>query len=593
MSELGGSSSFARGQPLTTTRSAAQVRGQDRLRVGVLVESLRQPLWLYDALHQLVASEVADLVVLVRDDPSSAANGRPQRPGLMLRAYSRVDRLIFLTGRDPCALTDISPVLSTCEVIVVEPDLQDRNYPLSGPSLEKVSAHQLDVLLNLRRRPPTGRALDVARYGVWAFYHGDHSQPVPFGFAEVIAALPVTSAGLLVSSPRGSQMIYRSWTATDLLSVSRTTVPVYWKSSHFLSRKLRDVYYGDTLEVEDGSPAPAPAPARLGARCEATSPFVSTRVAITTARRVAARSASQVLRRKLAPWHWSIAFHFDSGVRRGCTPHLRLTDYEVCQPPRGVFWADPFAISAAGRYFVFIEEYVHRTRRAHIAVLEFDPQRGWSEATTVLSQNYHLSYPCVFEWNGSWYMIPETSDNRTIELYRAIDFPWRWENETVLLRDLIAADATVACIDGSWWMFATVAVEGTRPWDELHIYHARAPFGPWRPHRGNPVKSDVRSARPAGHLFQGAATLVRPAQDSSGRYGNALVLNQVETLSTVAYSEVARRRLAMTHMGREMGTHTINAACGLSVIDMRVPKREPRWLLPRFGHDRGRSFSGA
>ena len=34
-----------------------------------------------------------------------------------------------------------------------------------------------------------------------------------------------------------------------------------------------------------------------------------------------------------------------------------------------------------------------------------------------------------------------------------------------------------------------------------HVFHADSPFGPFTPHRRNPVKSDVRSARPAGKLF--------------------------------------------------------------------------------------------
>ncbi len=119
----------------------------------------------------------------------------------------------------------------------------------------------------------------------------------------------------------------------------------------------------------------------------------------------------------------------------------------------------------------------------------------------MLERDCHVSYPLTFTWNGSWYMIPETAQNRTVELYRAVDFPHRWEFELVLLSDIEAVDATAAEIEGSWWMFVNIGVEGASTWDELHLYSAPTPLGPWVPHARNPVKSDVRSARPAGRVF--------------------------------------------------------------------------------------------
>jgi hypothetical protein len=91
-------------------------------------------------------------------------------------------------------------------------------------------------------------------------------------------------------------------------------------------------------------------------------------------------------------------------------------------------------------------------------------------------------------------------------------------------------------------MFANIAVEGARNWDELHLFSAERPFGPWRPHRQNPVKSDVRSARPARRLFESRGEVLRPAQDCSVRYGYALSIQRITRLDTKEYreEEVAR-----------------------------------------------------
>jgi hypothetical protein len=51
------------------------------------------------------------------------------------------------------------------------------------------------------------------------------------------------------------------------------------------------------------------------------------------------------------------------------------------------------------------------------------------EPFAVLERSYHLSYPFIFRWGSDIFMIPETSDNRTVEVYRAVEFPGKWELE--------------------------------------------------------------------------------------------------------------------------------------------------------------------
>src|SRR5690606_24256465 len=111
-----------------------------------------------------------------------------------------------------------------------------------------------------------------------------------------------------------------------------------------------------------------------------------------------------------------------------------------------------------------------------------------------------------------------------------------WTLEGVLLDDIHAADATLHEIDGRWWMFVCSSAKGQHNWDELHLYHADSPMGPWAPHRRNPVKIDVRSARPAGRLFA-TDGLYRPAQDCSVRYGYATAINRIRALSPSEFRE--------------------------------------------------------
>jgi hypothetical protein len=155
-----------------------------------------------------------------------------------------------------------------------------------------------------------------------------------------------------------------------------------------------------------------------------------------------------------------------------------------------------------------------------------------------------------------------------------VPFPDKWELAAVLLSDVRVADATIARLEDFWWMFVTIGEKRVSKNDELHLFFAQSPLGPWRPHRRNPVKSDVRSARPAGRVFSWGGHYYRPSQDCSTTYGHAIVLNRIETIDPNRYREVEVTRIAPTWRPGLSGTHTINAAAGLTVIDacMRRPR---------------------
>jgi hypothetical protein len=117
-------------------------------------------------------------------------------------------------------------------------------------------------------------------------------------------------------------------------------------------------------------------------------------------------------------------------------------------------------------------------------------------------------------------------------------------------------------------MFVNIEEEGVAVnWDELHLYYAESPLGPWQPHARNPVVSDVRSARPAGRLFWANDVLYRPSQDSSLRYGYATTVSKVTRLSPDEYSETEVLKILPNWDKDIIGVHTLNFIDGFTVID--------------------------
>jgi hypothetical protein len=122
--------------------------------------------------------------------------------------------------------------------------------------------------------------------------------------------------------------------------------------------------------------------------------------------------------------------------------------------------------------------------------------------------------------------------------------------------------------DGRWYLFASIADIGITHDEELHLFVADTPFGPFTAHPENPLVADVRRARMAGQLFRHDGRLIRPAQRCAPLYGSGITMHVIEELSPTAYRERPVQQLGPTWDPRFLGLHTINAQDGLSVIDL-------------------------
>ena len=168
-------------------------------------------------------------------------------------------------------------------------------------------------------------------------------------------------------------------------------------------------------------------------------------------------------------------------------------------------------------------------------------------------------------------MIPETSQNRTIELYKCTGFPYQWKFEGNLMENIVATDTTPFFHENLWWLFTTIdhtnGISGCST--ELYLYYSDDLFsGNWTSHPLNPVVSDESNARCAGKLFVEDGVIYRPSQNCSMRYGRRININQVTKLNTDEYNEILVKEI-IPDWDRELkGIHTINSEGGLTVIDV-------------------------
>lgn len=535
------------------------------LRVGLLLDSFQVDRWIAQVVREIRGSGVAEIALVVLNAPAETAGGA-RRLGrhAFYALYMRLDGWMFGRPGDAFEPTDLTDVLAHCPTLQIRPVEVGAGERVAAADVEAIRACHLDVALRLGFGTPAGSALGIARYGIWSYRHGDHdlTRERAAGCWEVLDGDPITGSVLEVLNEeldRG-RMLYRSFARTDSRSVRRNRNNYFSTASSFVVRKLRDLY-------EDG-----PAALPLDREDDRRPPVV--RKAPTNAQmvrglsRLAGRFLHDTLQNVSHFEQWTVAFSFRKASQLSQNLQFLL-------PPADRFWADPFPVRHAGRYFVFLEESLFAEGKGRIAVTEVTADGAVGSPVTVLERPYHLSYPSIFEWRGSYFMVPETEGAGRIELYRCTSFPGEWQVEGVLLDDVHAFDSTIACVDGRWWMFTAIRAAGATSEDELFLFYADSPLGPWTAHRRNPVRSDVRAARPAGRLFERDGEWYRPAQDGSGRYGRAVAVQKVLRMDTHEYLEEEAWRIDLSWDPDVKGVHTFNTAGALTVIDCRL--RRPRY----------------
>jgi hypothetical protein len=522
------------------------MKARRKLRVAVLADSSLQPRWLVEAFATLADCDFAEIVAF-----AVRGSAQPTSPWLCRLGGSLDSRLFKSTlGGDLSERTPIAAAAPGARLA----------------TLADLRLLDLDVVFglgNVAHLAPEG----LAKHGFWYYGFGEDRDPSEpdAGVREVTDGAPVSRSALVARLPGdgGERIVYESASRTFAFSAARNRANLLRKTAQFPWRALRALHRSGERWLAE-CPIASPTAQHSG-----TGPGLLD--CLREISSVGGRIARRGVEKMLYVDQWILAYRFGAG-RLG---RDEVQSFTRLVPPKDRFWADPFPFVHNQRYFIFFEDYVFSAGKGHIAVLEVAADGRASGPVPVLQRDYHLSYPHLIEDEGTLFMVPESGANRTVELYRCVEFPHRWALEKILLRDARYLDATIHRAGEKWWMFVTVAVPGTDGYDELHLYYADRLTGPWVAHEANPVKSDVHGSRPAGRLYEQGGALFRPAQICAPLYGSGLSINRVLNLSPENYAEHEEQLIAPGLSDGALGLHTLNCAGDLMVIDLFI--RHPRF----------------
>ena len=543
-----------------------------KLKIGLLMDSFDVPYWIYKMIEKIQDSTHSQISLIIMNKTETTKNNpilkvKNNRDYFLYKIYTRLENKTYHPDIDAFQIKNTAELLENIEKIGVMPKLTKYSDWINDNDVNTIRKYDLDVIIRLGFRILKGGILDSAKCGIWSFHHADNNmnRGGPAGFWEVFQQEPTTGSILQILNEDldGGQIITKSYSTTDTTFVKRNQNNYYMKSLSFLPRKLKELHeigkdeFLKRVQAENNNLVFYDRPLYSKPK---NGQFL----------KLGLINLRKLLNRKIRSWfyfdQWFLLFDIKDGISKS------LWKYKKILPPKDRFWADPHVIVKDDKYFIFIEEYIYRKGKAHIALIEMDKQGNYQYRGKILEKPYHLSYPFVFEFNNNFYMIPESVSNKKIEIFKCIEFPNKWESHGILMNDIDAVDSTILFHNNKWWLFTGIKEnDGASNSDELFLFYSQDPTGDkWIPHPQNPIISDVRRARPAGKIFSYKNKLYRPSQDGSYYYGYGININQIKKINEFEYEEEVENQILPKWDEQITRVHTFTYSDGLSVMDGKI-----------------------
>jgi len=173
-------------------------------------------------------------------------------------------------------------------------------------------------------------------------------------------------------------------------------------------------------------------------------------------------------------------------------------------------------------------------------------------------------------------MIPETGQDKSLVLYRAKEFPYKWEKMATLITEIESSDTIVWEEDKSIYVLASVLLGNARSAKNIlyilddNKYQLRF------------IKeletTGTHGIRNAGLLFCENGVCYRPGQNcDDGEYGKGLIMWKVndttEKYQEDIFREVNPKDIKIDTDCDYCGIHTYNLSSRYEVVDLKINNR--------------------
>jgi hypothetical protein len=564
-------------------------RAAPKLRIGIMTNGFELIKPHTAVLSSIQRSDFASVVAQICPESSPREAPRPKahpvvrlwrmiadprkRRQLGFVFYSSWDELTHPMIARLLAVEDMRQYVDGADTLRLTPQRNgfvDRFLPRQVAAIRELN---LDVLIRFGFGILRGEILQAARYGVWSYHHGDNTyyRGSPPQFWEMYEESAVSGAMLQVlneSLDNGLVLakVHTAMSSSPSLMVNRV-VP-YLTAEPMVIQKLKQLH---ELGWEAVRASAVPEEPYRGRRrlYRAPNNFEMLQFVARQMRRRVRRSVVRLKGRGAGSCQWRI------GVR--VRMHDRAWEgawdrWHWVKAPPGHYYADPILWEHAGRTYVFAEDYVDADKRGVIAVSELAANGSVGPFVRILEAPYHLSFPHLFSREDAIFMLPEGRAGGRVEIFRSIDFPFKWQSEKVLLTVPGSDSVLFKHSDEREYLFTSIAHRAEAQ-AGLCLFHSDSLWGKWSLHPASPLSVDVRVSRNAGPiLLDPQLGPLRVSQDDSVFYGRQMHFRRITTLNPTSYSELQVGTRSPDSIARALGTHTYSSSSHFEATDAFMPE---------------------
>ena len=528
------------------------------LRFGLMVDEMNLQRWQAETIKKLTDNGM-QLSLIIKNDETSPKKGlfKKIKDYPFKRMFFQVwnHRLFKPECKAMVALSDYCELGKT-EVLNCQPQHQGISTIISNNDIETIKNQELDFILRFGFNILSGEILNTAKYGIWSFHHDDEMayRGAPPGFWEFMQDNPVNGVILqkLTESLDKGVILRKVYYPTILHSYKAHLNQLYFESESLPLEVCHEIIRtGGIFEYESKSTAPVYHAPKNGKMLKYwfLCPIRRLRFHL-----------HDLFRQE----DWDVAYA--NVPLRDFIKNPKAYEKDFVWFRRNqlsTYYADPFVITTSKDTYIFFESYNYKKGKGCICVaLKSEKFKKHHE---VLSEPFHLSYPFVFENNGTIYCLPEANESNRITLYRFNEAILCLEKDSVLMENIHAVDPTLYFKDGKWNLFL-----GLQQYSNIKLfrYLSNNLRGPYESYYNNPIKTDCQDARMAGAFFMDGESLIRPGQESIRYYGTAVRLNEVQVFSDDYYTESQISRIEpFSKCQFRQGLHTLNGNETMTVID--------------------------
>ena len=361
-------------------------------------------------------------------------------------------------------------------------------------------------------------------------------------------------------------------------------LPYYWAQGligETLPKDLAitEIYYinerDDKLHVKDGLISKKQwkkefkGASAFGMYCKGDNrPYIRQYVKIPDRVKIACKKIKNRIKDLLVKEEWCVAVR-----KMGEKPLFENKDFTGFRVLKNTFryWcADPFIIEKNGTVYVLFEAYDRFKAKGFIGYREIFASGKVGKIKKAIETPYHMSFPYLYSLGEDIFMMPESYASKKLTIYKAVDFPSKWQEEKVILNERVCDSVLLDAQNKSLLLTSKIFTADS----ELYAYKKTSDG--YKLVSDEPIVVGKDIARNGGKVISYNDKLLRVSQDCKKGYGLAVNFSEL-SFENDKYLENLVAKVSVKDFSKEIkkyvGIHTYNSTSNYEVIDLKYKNK--------------------